>query len=117
MRQIASARTRGRLHHTGFARRGPWPFECFLEASARNAKIGASECRSARRRGGNVAGLDRYAGKSEPEVRAESLAANLALMQSLAGEVAAFNIMSGGGPSLAIELALKFNAWRKENFK
>ncbi len=65
----------------------------------------------------NVAGLDRYAGKSEPEVRAESLAANLALMQSLAGEVAAFNIMSGGGPSLAIELALSFSAWRKENLR
>jgi 5,10-methylenetetrahydrofolate reductase len=59
--------------------------------------------------------LDRYAGKSEAEVRAESLAANLALMQSLAGEVAAFNIMSGGGPSLAIELTLSFGAWRKEN--
>jgi len=61
--------------------------------------------------------LDRYAGKSEEEVRADSLASNLALMTSLAGEVAGFNIMSGGGPSLAIELALKFNAWRKENFK
>jgi 5,10-methylenetetrahydrofolate reductase len=61
--------------------------------------------------------LDRYAGKSEDEVRAESLAANLALMQSLAGEVAAFNIMSGGGPSLAIELALSFSAWRKENLR
>jgi 5,10-methylenetetrahydrofolate reductase len=58
--------------------------------------------------------LDRYAGKSEAEVRAESLAANLALMRSLAPEVAAFNIMSGGGPSLAIELALSFSAWRKE---
>jgi 5,10-methylenetetrahydrofolate reductase len=61
--------------------------------------------------------LDRYAGKSEDEVRAESLAANLVLMQSLAGEVAAFNIMSGGGPSLAIELALSFSAWRKENLR
>ena len=61
--------------------------------------------------------LDRYAGKSEEEVRADSLASNLALMTALAGEVAGFNIMSGGGPSLAIELALKFNAWRKENFK
>lgn len=61
--------------------------------------------------------LDRYAGRSEAEVRADSLASNLALMTSLAGEVAGFNIMSGGGPSLAIELALKFNAWREENFR
>jgi 5,10-methylenetetrahydrofolate reductase len=61
--------------------------------------------------------LDRYAGKSEDEVRADSLATNLALMKSLAGEVGGFNVMSGGGPSLAIELALKFSAWRKENFK
>jgi 5,10-methylenetetrahydrofolate reductase len=61
--------------------------------------------------------LDRYSGKTEEEVRAHSLATNLALMTSLAGEVAGFNIMSGGGPSLAIELALKFNAWREENFR
>jgi 5,10-methylenetetrahydrofolate reductase len=59
--------------------------------------------------------LDRYAGMSEEEVRAESLAQNLALMKALAAEVAGFNIMSGGGPSLAIELALEFSRWRKES--
>lgn len=59
--------------------------------------------------------LDRYAGMSEDEVRRHSLDANLALMKALAGEVAGFNIMSGGGPSLAIELALEFSQWRKES--
>jgi homocysteine S-methyltransferase len=58
--------------------------------------------------------LDRYAGMDEASVRALSLAENLALMKTLAGEVAAFNIMSGGGPSLAIELALEFSKWRKD---
>jgi hypothetical protein len=46
-------------------------------------------------------------------VRAISLRENLALMKSLADEAAGFNIMSGGGPSLAIELALQFSSWRK----
>jgi 5,10-methylenetetrahydrofolate reductase len=65
---------------------------------------------------GNVAGhLDKYAGMSEEQVRRRSLDENLALMQSLAPEVAGFNVMSGGGPSLAIQLALEFTAWRKQN--
>ena len=65
---------------------------------------------------GNVAGhLDKYAGMSEEQVRRRSLDENLALMQSLAHEVAGFNIMSGGGPSLAIQLALEFTEWRKQN--
>ena len=59
--------------------------------------------------------LDRYGGMSEEQVREVSIRENMALMKSLAGEVAGFNIMSGGGPSLAIELALKFSQWRKEN--
>src|SRR5208283_3160169 len=50
--------------------------------------------------------LDRFGGMSEEEVHAISLRENLALMKSLAGEAAGFIIMSGGGPSLAIELAL-----------
>jgi hypothetical protein len=49
---------------------------------------------------------------SEAEARAFSVRENLALMKSLAGEVAGFNIMSGGGTSLAIELALEFSKWR-----
>ncbi len=59
--------------------------------------------------------LDRYGGMNEEQVRAFSIKENMALMQSLAGEVAGFNIMSGGGPSLAIELALQFSLWRKEH--
>jgi len=59
--------------------------------------------------------LDRYSGMSEEQVREVSIRENMALMKSLAGEVAGFNIMSGGGPSLAIELALKFSQWRKES--
>ena len=58
--------------------------------------------------------LDRFGGMSEEEVRAISLRENLALMKSLAGEAAGFIIMSGGGPSLAIELALQFSRWREE---
>ena len=54
--------------------------------------------------------FDRYAGMTEADARQASLARNLELMETLAGEVAGFNIMSGGGPSLAIELAL---AWRR----
>jgi 5,10-methylenetetrahydrofolate reductase len=57
--------------------------------------------------------LDRYRGMGEAEMRRASLADNLALMKSLAREVAGFNIMSGGGPSLAIELALEFSKWRR----
>ena len=52
---------------------------------------------------------------SEEQVRAVSIRENMALMKSLAREVAGFNIMSGGGPSLAIELALQFSQWRKES--
>jgi methylenetetrahydrofolate reductase (NADPH) len=58
--------------------------------------------------------LDRFGGMSEEEVRAKSLRDNLALMKSLARDGAGFIIMSGGGPSLAIELALQFSRWRKE---
>jgi 5,10-methylenetetrahydrofolate reductase len=65
---------------------------------------------------GNVAGhLDKFAGMSEEQVRRRSIEDNLALMKSLSSEVAGFNIMSGGGPSLAIELALEFTQWRKAN--
>ena len=52
--------------------------------------------------------FDRYAGLSEEEARRLSIDSSVALMRELAGEVAGFNIMSGGGPSLAIELALEF---------
>ena len=58
--------------------------------------------------------LDKFGGMSEEEVRAISLRENMALMKSLAGEAAGFIIMSGGGPSLAIELALQFSRWREE---
>ena len=65
---------------------------------------------------GNVAGhLDKFAGMSEAQVRRRSIEDNLTLMKSIAPEVAGFNIMSGGGPSLAIELALEFVQWRKQN--
>jgi methylenetetrahydrofolate reductase (NADH) len=57
--------------------------------------------------------LDRFAGMGENEVRAVSIRENLELMKTLAAEVAGFNIMSGGGPSLAIELALEFSKWRE----
>jgi len=56
--------------------------------------------------------LDRYAGLSEDDARRFSIAENLKLMRALAGEAAGFNVMSGGGPSLAIELALEFSRWR-----
>jgi 5,10-methylenetetrahydrofolate reductase len=52
--------------------------------------------------------FDRYAGMSDDDARQMSIEQNIALMTSLAGEVAGFNIMSGGGPSLAIELALEW---------
>lgn len=57
--------------------------------------------------------LDRYSGMNEADARAFSIRQNLELMRSLSGEAAAFVIMSGGGPSLAIELALEFSKWRK----
>ena len=61
--------------------------------------------------------LDRFGGMSEEEVRAVSMRENMELMKSLAGEAAGFVIMSGGGPSLAIELALEFSSWRMETGK
>ncbi|MGH7934491.1 MAG: methylenetetrahydrofolate reductase [Candidatus Binataceae bacterium] len=56
--------------------------------------------------------LDRYTGVAEEEVRRISLEQNLKLMDAVAGEVAGFNIMSGGGPSLAIELAQEWSQRR-----
>lgn len=53
--------------------------------------------------------FDRYAGMGEDEARRMSIDSSIALMRALADEVAGFNIMSGGGPSLAIELALEFS--------
>lgn len=53
--------------------------------------------------------FDRYYGMSEDEARRRSLDDNLALMDGLAPDVAGFNIMSGGGPSLAIELAVEWS--------
>lgn len=58
--------------------------------------------------------FDRYAGLSEEQARRISIDASMELMRSLAGEAAGFNIMSGGGPSLAIELALAFSRWQEE---
>jgi methionine synthase / methylenetetrahydrofolate reductase(NADPH) len=52
--------------------------------------------------------LDRYAGMSDEDARRMSIEQNIALMSTLAPAVAGFNIMSGGGPSLAIELALEW---------
>ncbi|MFZ0659671.1 MAG: methylenetetrahydrofolate reductase [Candidatus Binataceae bacterium] len=57
--------------------------------------------------------LERYSGMSEDAARAFSIKHNLELMRSLGSEAAGFAIMSGGGPSLAIELALEFSKWRK----
>ena len=54
--------------------------------------------------------FDRYRGMSEQDTRRASIDHNLALMDGLADAVAGFNIMSGGGPSLAIELVLQ---WRR----
>jgi methionine synthase / methylenetetrahydrofolate reductase(NADPH) len=53
--------------------------------------------------------LEHYSGLSEDDARRLSLDRNLALMDALADDVAGFNIMSGGGPSLAIELAMEWN--------
>jgi methylenetetrahydrofolate reductase (NADPH) len=57
--------------------------------------------------------FDRYEGMSEEAARRASIEQNIALMRELAGEVAGFNIMSGGGPSLAIELALEWRRHRR----
>ena len=61
--------------------------------------------------------LNRFSGMPEAEVRSESIKQNLALMTQLAGLVAGFNVMSGGGPSLAIELALEFSKLRGSSVK
>jgi methionine synthase / methylenetetrahydrofolate reductase(NADPH) len=53
--------------------------------------------------------FERYTGLSEEDARQMSLDWNLSLMDGLASDVAGFNIMSGGGPSLAIELALEWS--------
>ena len=50
-----------------------------------------------------------YMGLTEDDARRMSLDRNLALMDALSSDVAGFNIMSGGGPSLAIELALQWS--------
>jgi 5,10-methylenetetrahydrofolate reductase len=52
----------------------------------------------------------RYRGLSDDDARRMSLDWNLSLMDGLASDVAGFNIMSGGGPSLAIELALEWSS-------
>jgi len=57
--------------------------------------------------------FDRYAGVSEEDARRLSIEQNLTLMDSLAHDVAGFNIMSGGGPSLAIELAIEWSRHRR----
>ncbi len=56
--------------------------------------------------------FDRYFGLSEAQARALSIKHSLELMEALAPRVAGFNIMSGGGPSLAIELAMEFDRQR-----
>jgi len=61
---------------------------------------------------GVAAHLDRYSGLSEEQARRFSIGENLKLMRALERETAGFNIMSGGGPSLAIELALEFSRSR-----
>ena len=58
---------------------------------------------------GAHAHFDRYAGLEEEHARRMSIESSVALMRELAGDVAGFNIMSGGGPSLAIEVALEFS--------
>jgi len=54
--------------------------------------------------------LERYSGMSDEDARRWSIDENIRLMKTLAPEVDGFNIMSGGGPSLAIELA---QAWSR----
>jgi 5,10-methylenetetrahydrofolate reductase len=56
--------------------------------------------------------FSRYAGLTESQARELSIRENLDLMQALDGKVAGFNIMSGGGPSLSIELALEYSRRR-----
>ena len=56
-----------------------------------------------------VAEVFSHSESSEEEARRMSIDSSVALMRALADEVAGFNIMSGGGPSLAIELALEFS--------
>jgi 5,10-methylenetetrahydrofolate reductase len=56
--------------------------------------------------------FDRYEGLSEAQSRRLSIEHSLELMEVLASRVAGFNIMSGGGPSLAIELALEYDRRR-----
>jgi 5,10-methylenetetrahydrofolate reductase len=58
--------------------------------------------------------FERYAGLSEEQSRQLSIEHSLELMNALASRVAGFNIMSGGGPSLAIELALEFDRRRSQ---
>ncbi len=58
--------------------------------------------------------FDRYTGLNEEQARRMSIDASVELMRALAGEAAGFNIMSGGGPSLAIELALEFSRWQED---
>ncbi len=59
--------------------------------------------------------FDRYSGLSEAQSRRLSIEHSLELMGALASRVAGFNIMSGGGPSLAIELALEFDRQRSRH--
>jgi methylenetetrahydrofolate reductase (NADPH) len=59
--------------------------------------------------------FDRYSGLSEAQARKLSIEHSLELMGALAARVAGFNIMSGGGPSLAIELALEFDRQRSRH--
>ena len=56
--------------------------------------------------------FERYTGLTEEESRRLSIDDSLELMDALTSRVAGFNIMSGGGPSLAIELALEFDRRR-----
>jgi 5,10-methylenetetrahydrofolate reductase len=58
--------------------------------------------------------LTSYANMTEHEVRTRSIEHSLELMTRLAAQVAGFNIMSGGGPSLAIELVHKFSSLRAQ---
>lgn len=58
---------------------------------------------------GAVHHFARYTGLNDDDARRMSLEWNLSLMDGLAPDVAGFNIMSGGGPSLAIELALEWS--------
>jgi methylenetetrahydrofolate reductase (NADPH) len=59
--------------------------------------------------------FDRFSGLSETQARQLSIEHSLELMGALATRVAGFNIMSGGGPSLAIELALEFDRLRSRH--